>query len=1688
MTGEALLNTILPAWREKVGPAVGFEWFDRFIAAQRDVIVTLLQKWINKIRAKRAAKAAPPDEWTTARRTKANLAAVKILASKSPDEMTSEDRRTLMAYSGWGGLSIRNVRDKFPEGWSPEKYGLIHEYYTPTRVARSIGDAICGLLGDIGGTDGRVLALEPSAGIGRLVFGVEQAECEGKPPIDWITTEFSRVSAAILPALLPGHDHNHETFEKWLDANGSEYQGRVHLVVSNPPYGERGLAKQQDESEEYEEAMAYMYFLRRGLDILAPNGIGVFLVPAGFLTGKRQRDLREKILKRHHLSAAFRLPSKLFPGAQLVVDLLFFRSRGGELTKVDAEDEFILEGRYFRRYPSHILGVERGVASDEDDQTKEPSGREWYRVDGTFEGLPAFSERAVCESCRITPYSWAIPDTRLREVERKASGETAAIRAALYLGVRVKEFTDALEAKSTRTLDLWADLKLSIEDFVGSRMYRDTGGPRNPHQWSELVSLAEKNEAAEGFLSAFTETGDLAPAIRYRPSVRLVWSGSNADILGQAEFLYRRQRWLDIDALLEFHEAHDGKMSRDEVRAALLANEWYLDPHSGPRNAPENAEFLTPERDYTTGPLWRKYDYAEARASNPQWARQAAVLLEAIDTIEFEDIPDITPRAGWIPTNVLSDWVADTIAPGVRISRDEGVYTANSREYEKLHKDRSIPTEVLWLIGWLTHDTGLFKPVDPEPDDPKEKQKRRPIAVRRAEQAAKWVESFQSWAGASTEQRTRITEAYNRAFQGYIVPNYSKDPLDIARMSGKVKLHPHQAAGARRVLDNRGGLVAYDVGVGKTYTALAVIARARQEGWARRPVVIVPTSLVWKWYDDFGRILPDYRVLVIGQKRIKRQRGEAVKEARMLLEAGSINAEQYERRITTSTSDGIDRQAEKWLAFMGGAYDAVILTHEAMKNVRLNNEEIIDYAEHQSAIQRSVKTTVRRANEQSETKKKLSERQEAVIEHGVARWVAETLKTSKRQDFIPGLYWSDIGIDLLVIDEAADFKNLYMPERREGGKIPEFMGSGGDPSDRAWQLDFRAAGVRRNTGGTGIVLLTATPAKNSPLEYYNLVQYIDPNAWTRLGVDDPEQFIDRYILTESRDVITRTFDVERRQAVVGFSNLDELRTVLLRYGEFKSAEDVDLKLPEPRISQVTVKMDKRQEAKYAKEVARLELLLKDPVGLTLEEEAEIEDVKRQALGIQERLNYVALHADGDEGYRWNTAFGGTETRKVSLVSMSTWLEKGWTVVGALEKGDTEAEMTRELPRPDPHGPKFERCALNIKAQRNCGHIVFMQSVAPHLWFKEVLIEHGIPEDRIAILNAKAVPAAVKRTDLAKAFTGDPETGDEPAYDVIICNSVAYEGLDLQLRTCAIHHLDMPWTPGDLEQRNGRGYRQNNSCPILNIYYYVSEESTDGIRFKKVEGKSTWMSELLRSSKSVINNPAAEAAISAEEMLIRLSRNKEGVRKLIEERDRRKLAAAQAEHRRVATKALHVANERFRAARATLDSGRAQRLREEGESLLAEVRKQDTESWPWAPWAELVREVEAFIPDPPTGPVFESLRVTRPDRVYDNKIEAFEFGRVIRDDGETRITMRGAGGATWRALDGDGVRQLHIKPAHLPGVSTLEWPADDDRLTRENIDRVVAAAFRFGAGTWERLGWRGASDTWIEKWWPVFSKP
>ena len=263
----------------------------------------------------------------------------------------------------------------------------------------------------------------------------------------------------------------------------------------------------------------------------------------------------------------------------------------------------------------------------------------------------------------------------------------------------------------------------------------------------------------------------------------------------------------------------------------------------------------------------------------------------------------------------------------------------------------------------------------------------------------------------------------------------------------------------------------------------------------------------------------------------------------------------------------------------------------------------------------------------------------------------------------------------------------------------------------------------------------------------------------------------------------------------------------------------------------------------------------------------------------------------------------------------------------------------------------------------------------------------MPTERIAVLNAETAPTAQHRQTIAEKFNGIPpvldaagrleQDGVPPEFDHVIANAVAYEGIDLQVRTCTIHHLDLPWTPADLEQRNGRAVRQGNTLGTVQIFYYFADGSTDGYRFSLIDGKAGWLGELIKSQVRDTNNPAAQQQLTPEDILLMMiSRDKDKTRAMLEDKRRRQAEEARKRIALEATRLYRQAAARFRAARVSDDAEVAARLREEGELRLADLERVDAEAWPWAPWMYAAREREVLIPD--TGaPVYEGLRLARP---------------------------------------------------------------------------------------------------------------
>ena len=282
-----------------------------------------------------------------------------------------------------------------------------------------------------------------------------------------------------------------------------------------------------------------------------------------------------------------------------------------------------------------------------------------------------------------------------------------------------------------------------------------------------------------------------------------------------------------------------------------------------------------------------------------------------------------------MPLELVSGWLSDTLnakIDPIRLERVDGLIQARGLKYIDTDQDsRGLASATVACLGWLNHDFSLFKVErerrgrnEPPPTREEREEAKRSLAAAREKLAQGWRESFRRWVSVDETRRAQLTHAYNRANRGRVVPSYSSEPIDIARWGdGAPRPKPHQIAAARRILDNGCGLLALDVGVGKTYTAILVMAAARQRGQVRRPVIVVPSSIVWKWHDDIRCTLPDYRVSVIGSNRKRLSKGER-------------------KGVVTSETDTPEQRAAKWTEFQAGQVDVVILSFDALGRTKMN--------------------------------------------------------------------------------------------------------------------------------------------------------------------------------------------------------------------------------------------------------------------------------------------------------------------------------------------------------------------------------------------------------------------------------------------------------------------------------------------------------------------------------------------------------------------------------------------------------------------------------------------------------------------------------------------------------------------------------------------------------------------------------
>jgi N12 class adenine-specific DNA methylase len=499
-------------------------------------------------------------------------------------------------------------------------------------------------------------------------------------------------------------------------------------------------------------------------------------------------------------------------------------------------------------------------------------------------------------------------------------------------------------------------------------------------------------------------------------------------------------------------------------------------------------------------------------------------------------------------------------------------------------------------------------------------------------------------------------------------------------------------------------------------------------------------------------------------------------------------------KLLVATKDDLGRDRRKFLTarIASGEWDGIIVTHSSFERIGMSKayqEQFLreQIREYDQLLIESAGAKASKANRNlTKTIEKQKARRDARLQ--------ELLAEDKKDD---GLVFDELGIDHLFIDEAHIFKNLETPT-----KMDRVAGIQTGGSERAFDLYMKARYLGMKRPGHGVTFATGTPISNTMVEMYTVQRFLDPEGLRERGIEHFDAWAATFgEVVETMEISPDGQSLKPRSRFAKFVNLPELQQMFRAFSDVQTAEMLGLPVPRLKGGKATIvacPMSEEQQTLQLELVARYDKLRSQKVDPRVD-------------------NALAITTDG---------------RKLAL----------------------DARMLSPS-APDFPGSKVNAMVDMVKADwqgsapsRGTQLIFCDMGVHPTSWgysaYDEIarkLITRGIPKEQIAAIG-DADSDAKKQALFDKVRSGQVR---------VLIGSTAKmgTGTNVQKRLVALHHLDAPWKPAEVEQREGRILRQGNENEEVAIYRYVTQGSFDSYMWQALETKARFISQVITGDNS-----------------------------------------------------------------------------------------------------------------------------------------------------------------------------------------------------------------------------------------------
>lgn len=386
--------------------------------------------------------------------------------------------------------------------------------------------------------------------------------------------------------------------------------------------------------------------------------------------------------------------------------------------------------------------------------------------------------------------------------------------------------------------------------------------------------------------------------------------------------------------------------------------------------------------------------------------------------------------------------------------------------------------------------------------------------------------------GLSFEQRDWVEQIWNQTFNSFAPVDYESFDYTLEGFSGKYDdknfiLHEQQKKGFAFLCSKGNGLLAYDVGVGKTATGIAAVIYQLQHQKCSRPLIIVPKAVYSKWVHDIQELFPSVTL-----NKLENLNKDIIDNLRM-------------NSVFSEENDGLLLPANSISICTAEAIEKIYFKEESIPLLESSFDHIISKKKQDEYFTPSDDIT----NEQY-------------------------------------VFFEELGSDLLLVDEAHRYKNLI--KKVSGSNYSEFSRLGiGEPSSRAIKMFAITEYIHRHNNEKNVFLLSATPFTNSPMEIYTTLLFTGGNEIRTLGYNDINDFLNEFAEIKIEWTVNNKNEVVRKTVMKNFRSLDALQKIIQNYIDKVDAEDAHINRPEKETHVIKIEMTNLQKKIYDAQIKRL---------------------------------------------------------------------------------------------------------------------------------------------------------------------------------------------------------------------------------------------------------------------------------------------------------------------------------------------------------------------------------------------------------------------------------------------------------------------------------------------------------------------